>query len=109
MKHVVETLLLMMMLLALAGCAHERQVVTADAMKKCEIPAALREACPNAVALPMDITYGELVDRYRVDRESLRRCSLQRDDLAAAMEICNAAIDKHNVELAAKLKQLSGP
>jgi len=92
-------------LLALfGGCAHEVQVVTVDPAKKCEAAPTLLQACERATPLAEDMTYGQLLDSYQADRERLRRCASQRDDLAKVLETCNAAIDRHNAELAQQLK-----
>jgi hypothetical protein len=88
----------------LAGCAHEVQVVTVDPAKKCEAAPTLLQACETAPPIAADVTYGQLLDGYLADRQRLRRCAAQRDDLAKALETCNAAIDRHNAELAQRMK-----
>jgi len=89
---------------ALAGCAHEVQVVSVDPAKKCEPGPTVLQACERPAPLATDLTYGQLLDSYQADRERLRRCAAQRDDLAKALELCNGAIDQHNAELAQRLK-----
>jgi len=96
--------LLGLLLAVLAGCAHEVQVVTVDPAKKCEPAPALLQGCEDAAMLGTDISYGSLLDSYLADRQRLRTCAARRDDLAKALETCNAAIDRHNAELAERLK-----
>ena len=88
----------------LAGCANQVQVVSVDPAKKCDVAPALLQACEVAAPLASDLTYGQLMDIYQGDRQRLRRCAAQRDDLAKALDTCNAAIDKHNAELAERMK-----
>ena len=88
----------------LAGCAHEVQVVSVDPAKKCDVAPALLQGCENPATLAADLTYGQLMDVYQADRQNLRRCAAQRDDLAKALQTCNTAIDQHNAELAQRLK-----
>ena len=90
----------------LAGCASEVQVVTVDPAKKCQPAATLLQPCEEAQPLAPDISYGQLLDNYLADRQRLRRCATQRDDLAKSIEICNTAIDKHNAELAERMKSV---
>lgn len=93
----MQRLAICLALLASAGCATSVPVVK-EALK-CEVPADMLAACGAPAAIKPGVTYGEMIEVTRQDRESLRACALRHKSLAEAITACNSGIDKFNAEI----------
>ena len=75
-------------LAALAGCATE--VPEVKVAPTCDVPPALLAACGAPADIKVGITFGELLEVSRRDREALRECTQRHDELARAIAACKA-------------------
>jgi hypothetical protein len=83
---------------ALPACTTTTVPVVKEA-QKCVPAAALLEPCGEPADVRAGITYGELIDASRGDREKLKACALRQRSLAAALTDCNGSIDKYNADI----------
>lgn len=67
--------------------------------QKCAPSAVMLEACGEAAEVKAGITFGEMIEVSRGDREKLKACALRQKTLAATIAECNASIDKYNAEI----------
>jgi len=67
--------------------------------QKCAPSAAMLEACGQAAEIRAGITFGEMIEVSRGDREKLRACAPRQKTLAATIAECNSNIDKYNAEI----------
>jgi hypothetical protein len=66
---------------------------------KCNVTAEQLTACGDPALIKQGVTFGELVDLSRLDRETLRQCALKQKSLASLVAACNALIDSYNAEI----------
>jgi len=76
-------------LAALGGCATE--VPEAKQVSACDVPPALLATCGAPGDIKVGITFGELLEVSRRDREALRECTQRHEALSHAIAACNAA------------------
>ena len=74
-------------LAALGGCATEGPEVKGQT---CEVPPALLAACGAPADIKVGVTFGEMIEVSRRDRETLRECAERHDALSHAIAACNA-------------------
>ena len=96
MKKTIATCLA---LAALGGCATAVPEVK-DALT-CDVPPALLAACDVPAGIKVGITYGELIEVSRRDREALRECALRHDALSHAIAACSDNIATYNAQIRA--------
>lgn len=75
-------------LVALSGCASDAPEVKAT--PTCDVPAALLAACRAPAEIKVGITFGELLDVSRRDREALAECTQRHEALSRAITACRA-------------------
>ncbi|MFW2373816.1 MAG: hypothetical protein ACN4GM_11900 [Gammaproteobacteria bacterium] len=66
---------------------------------KCEAPADLLAACGGSDLINEGITFGELIEISRRDRDALNECVLRHKSLADAVTACNENIENYNAEI----------
>lgn len=84
--------------IALCGCAAPLPPVVRESLR-CEIPASMLEHCTEPIKIEEGITYAQIIDVVREDRENLRICVQRQESLGEAATVCKAAVDKHNQEV----------
>jgi len=62
----------------------------------CDVSFGLLQACGDAAAVKQGITFGEMIEVSRRDRQTLEECARSHKDLAAAVAKCKESVDKHN-------------
>jgi hypothetical protein len=62
----------------------------------CDVPPNVLQACGDAAAVKQGITFGEMIEVSRRDRQTLDVCAQSHKDLAGAVAKCKESVDKHN-------------
>jgi hypothetical protein len=75
-------------LAALGGCATETPEV--KVAQTCDVPAALLAPCGAPADIKVGVTFGEMIEVSRRDREALRECTQRHEALARAIAACKA-------------------
>ena len=84
---------------AAAACSTPVAVPVVKEAQRCEPAAALLAACGEPVPIKTGVTFGEMMELSRQDREALRACALRQKSLAEAITECTARIEKYNAEI----------
>lgn len=83
---------------ASCGCTSIAVPVVKEALK-CEAPASMLATCGSTAAINEGITFGELIEMSRRDRDALNECALRHKSLADAVAACNDNIENYNAEI----------
>ena len=75
-------------LAALGGCATAAPEVK-EALT-CDVPPAMLAPCAAPADIRVGVTFGEMMEISRRDREALRECALRQDALSRAIAACKA-------------------
>jgi len=75
-------------LAALGGCA--TAVPDAKVAPTCDVPPALLAACGAPADIKVGVTFGEMMEISKRDREALRECTQRHDALSQAIAACKA-------------------
>ena len=84
---------------ATAACTTTVAVPVVKEAQQCEPAAAMLAACSEPAPIKAGVTFGEMMELSRQDREALRACALKHKSLADAMADCKARIDNYNAEI----------
>jgi hypothetical protein len=84
---------------AFSGCTTTVRVPVVKEALRCKPSPELFAACGAPGVIQQGITFGEMIDMSRSDREKLRECALRHKFLADAIADCNDKIDKYNAEI----------
>jgi hypothetical protein len=85
---------------ALCGCSTVSVPEVKEALK-CDMSPALLAACGAPADIRQGITFGEMIEVSRRDRDALRECALRQQGLAHAVAACSDSIDKYNAQIRA--------
>lgn len=66
---------------------------------KCTVTQGQLTACGDLAVIKQGITFGEMIDLSRLDRDTLKQCALKQKELASIVTQCNALIDSYNAEI----------
>jgi hypothetical protein len=95
-------ILICLFALALAGCGlMTKRVPVVTEAPKCVVPSGLLAGCSKPSAIFPGITFDDLADALRRDRNSLEECTARFEDLANAVLGCNSLLDTHNAAVRA--------
>ncbi len=85
---------------AVAGaCAAPVAVPVVKEAQRCEPAAAMLAACSEPAPIKAGVTFGEMMDLSRQDREALRACALRHKSLAESIADCKVRIENYNTEI----------
>ena len=93
-----KVILLYLLVLSLIGCG-SALVPVVRTIPNCPISIEFMDSCSSPATIDDDSTYGDLLQSYLKDRQSLESCRLRHQYLVSALSECNDAIDRLNVEI----------
>jgi hypothetical protein len=95
-------ILICLLALAISGCGlMTKRVPVVTEAPKCVVPAGLLAGCSKPAAIAQGLTFDDLVDVLKRDRNSLEACTVRFEDLANAVAGCNSLLDTHNAAVRA--------
>lgn len=84
---------------AMVACSTPVAVPVVKEAQQCEPAAAMLAACGEPAAIKAGVTFGEMMELSRQDRETLRACALRHQSLAESIADCKARIAKYNADI----------
>jgi hypothetical protein len=94
----MKRILICLLSAASCGCAPMAVPVVKESLI-CNVPPELLQPCGEAAPVKEGITFGELVKLSGRDRQTLRQCAKDHQDLAGAVAKCKETIDRHNASI----------
>ena len=90
--------LLCLMTAVSCGCSSIAVPVVKEALT-CEAPAGILADCIDTAAINKGISFGELIEITRRDRDALNECVLRHKSLVDVVTACNENIEDYNAEI----------
>jgi len=94
----MKRMLICLSVVACSGCAGTVVPVVTESLE-CDPPAAMLQTCDEPVPIKEGITYGEMIDVSRRDRESLMACARRQKSLADTAATCARGIKQYNEKI----------
>jgi hypothetical protein len=94
----MKRILVVLMSAAACGCAPMAVPVVKESLT-CDVSSGLLQACGESASIKQGITFGEMIEVSRRDRQTLAECARNHKDLAAAVARCKETVDKHNAAI----------
>src|SRR5258705_10306444 len=98
MKRIPICLISAACLSAAGGCTPMAVPVVKQSLS-CDVAADLLQACAESAPIKDGVTFGEMIEVSRRDRQTLKQCAQSHKDLAGAVAKCKESIDKHNASI----------
>jgi hypothetical protein len=87
-------------LISAASCACTPMAVPVVKQSlSCEFSASLLQSCGEAADIKQGVTFGEMIEVSRRDRQILKECAQSHKDLAGEVAKCKENVDKHNAAI----------
>ncbi len=94
----MKRILICLIAAAACGCTPMAVPVVKQSLS-CDVSADLMQACADAAPIKEGVTFGEMIDVSRRDRQTLKQCAQIHKDLAGAVAKCKESVDKHNASI----------
>jgi hypothetical protein len=91
----MNRILICLLSAASCGCTPMAVPVVKQSLS-CEFTAGLLQSCGDAADIRQGITFGEMIEVSRRDRQVLKECAQSHKDLAGEVAKCKENVDKHN-------------
>jgi hypothetical protein len=97
----MKRILVCLILAALCGCSTTVAVPEVKEALKCDVSPSLLATCGSPAEIRQGITFGEMIDVSRRDRDALRECALRQQGLTRAVAACSDNIERYNAQIRA--------
>ena len=94
----MKRILICLLCAASCGCTPMAVPVVKESLT-CEFSASVLQSCGEAADIKPGVTFGEMIEVSRRDRQVLKECAQSHKDLAGEVAKCKENVDKHNAAI----------